>query len=166
MVNKALPAGVSVGSWVVWQLLISLLARNQAANLPPEMGSEQGDREEAAGGPGQEILRGLQAPAPGQAAAGQDTGGEGEDEGPCSARVEFLPVRTPVLRSVSSVLQVQWPEHRARMKWLISQGHRWNCSLSGNVDPVQGKPLWNKKGWFMGLRGEKGWSISVEKLGW
>lgn len=63
------------------------------------MGSEQGDREEAAAGPGQEILRGLQAPAPGQAAAGQDTGGEGEDEGPCSARVEFFPVRTPVLRS-------------------------------------------------------------------
>lgn len=83
------------------------LARNQAACLPPEMGSEQGDREAPAGGPRQEILRGLQGAAAGQAAAGEDTGGEGEDEASCSARVEFCPVRTPVLRSGRSVLQVQ-----------------------------------------------------------
>lgn len=83
------------------------LARNQAARLPPEMGSEQGDREAPADGPRQEILRGLQGAAAGQTAAGQDTGGEGEDEGACSAGVEFCPVRTPVLRAGSSMLQVQ-----------------------------------------------------------
>lgn len=71
------------------------------------MGSEQGDREAAAGGPGQEILRGLQGPAPRQDDAGEDTGGEGEDKGSCSASVQFFPVWTPVLRSGSSILQVQ-----------------------------------------------------------